>query len=178
MITVISGTNRKNSECLEFARLYCELLRQKTDEEVKLLAMEEIDYDWIHPDMYATQSPSLSRLQDEYLLHAEKIVYITPEYNGSFPGVLKLFLDACSVRAYKATFKGKKAALVGVATGRAGNLRGMDHLTDVLHHLGTIVLPNKLPISRIRDLQDEGGEIIDPATIAVMEQHVVEFLGF
>lgn len=178
MITVISGTNRKNSECLEFARLYCEMLRQKTALEIKLLALEDINYAWIHPDMYATQAPELARLQDEYLLYAEKVVYVTPEYNGSFPGVLKLFIDACSVRAYKATFKGKKAALVGVATGRAGNLLGMDHLTGVLHHMGTIVMPNRLPISRIRDLQNEGGEIIDPATIAVMEQHVMEFLGF
>jgi NAD(P)H-dependent FMN reductase len=48
------------------------------------------------------------------------------------PGSLKLFIDACSVREYKQNFKGKKAALVGIASGRAGNLRGMDHLTGVM----------------------------------------------
>lgn len=128
MITVISATNRKDSEAQDFAKFYVKTLSARTSEEVKLLALEEIPHDWFHPDMYAEkgQSPSLARLQDEYMLPAGKFVFVIPEYNGSFPGVLKLFLDACSVRKYHETFKGKKAALLGVASGRAGNLRGMD----------------------------------------------------
>lgn len=180
MITVISGTNRKNSECLQFARKYMEVIEEKTDEEVKLLALEDIPHDWFHPDMYESdgQSPSLMRLQDEYMLPANKFVFVTPEYNGSFPGSVKLFIDACSVRAYKATFKDKKAALVGIATGRAGNLRGMEHLTGVLNHLGIIVMPNKLPISRISQLMDDERMIIDAGTLNTISKHVDEFLRF
>ena len=156
MITIVSSTNRKQSEALQFARHYEQRLREKTDQEVKLLALENIPHDWFHPDMYAKggQSESLSALQDEYLLPAEKFVFIIPEYNGGVPGALKLFIDGCSVRAYKPTFKGKKAALVGIATGRAGNLRGMDHMTDILHHVGTVVLRNELPISSIERITD------------------------
>lgn len=180
MMTVISGTDRRKSESHNFAKKYAELIQLKTDEPVKLLAMEDMPHDWWHVDMYETdgQKSSLARLQDEYMLPADKFVFVSPEYNGSFPGVLKLFLDACSVRAYKATFKNKKAALVGVATGRAGNLRGMDHLTGVLNHLGIIVMPNKLPISKIDFLLDEYGGIIDANTLATMEKHVEEFLAF
>lgn len=180
MITILSGTNRRESECLGFARKFQELLQSRTDEPVSLLALEDIPHDWFHPDMYTKghQSPSLARLQDEYMLPAGKFLYITPEYNGSFPGVLKLFIDACSVREYKKTFKGKKAALVGIATGRAGNLRGMDHLTGILNHLGTIVLPNKLPISSIGKLTDGSGIIADDEAIGVMEDFVEEFLAF
>jgi chromate reductase, NAD(P)H dehydrogenase (quinone) len=105
-------------------------------------------------------------------------VYIVPEYNGGFPGVLKLFLDACSVREYKKTFKGKKAALVGIATGRAGNLRGLEHLTGILNHVGTVVLPNRLPISSIEKLMDDDGIIRDPATLKVIEKQMDEFLLF
>ncbi len=180
MITVISGTNRKDNDCRFFAAKYAEILRQHTSEEVRVLLMEEIPYDWIHPDMYEEtgQSASLARLQDEFLLPAGKIVYVTPEYNGSYPGVVKLFIDACSVRLYGPTFKGKKAALVGVASGRAGNLRGMDHLTGVLHHVGTIVMPAVLPISRIGDLLSDSGEITDNATLEAMEKHAKAFLAF
>jgi chromate reductase, NAD(P)H dehydrogenase (quinone) len=180
MITVISGTDRKKSESLNFAKKYVEIISNKTDEVVKLLALEDVAHDWWHTGMYEDngQTLTLSQLQDEYMLPADKFIYITPEYNGSFPGVLKLFLDACSVRAYKATFKNKKAALVGVATGRAGNLRGMDHLTGILNHLGTIVMPNKLPISRINILQDENSNITDEAVIRSIEKHVDEFLAF
>ena len=42
---------------------------------------------------------------------------------------------------------GKKALLTGVSTGRAGNLRGMEHLTGILHYMRVIVHPNKFPIS-------------------------------
>lgn len=180
MITVISGTNRKNSECLQFARKFVEAIQEKTDEEVKLLALEDIPHDWFHPDMYESdgQSPSLTQLQDEYMLPADKFVFVTPEYNGSFPGSVKLFIDACSVRAYKATFKNKKAALVGIATGRAGNLRGMEHLTGVLNHLGIIVMPNKLPISRIAQLMDTNRNITDAVTLSVIGKHMEEFLAF
>ncbi|MCB0611927.1 MAG: NAD(P)H-dependent oxidoreductase [Lewinellaceae bacterium] len=178
MITVISGTNRKNSECLKFATLYFEMLQESTEEEIKLLALEHIPHDWFHPDMYTRQSESLARLQDEYILQATKFVFFIPEYNGGFPGAVKLFIDACTVRKYTSNFQGKKAALVGIATGRAGNLRGMEHLTGVLNYLGTVVMPDKLPISRISELKDGEGEVIDEETLDVMRAHALEFLAF
>lgn len=178
MITVISGTNRKGSECLKFARKYVEILEAKTSETIQLLSLEDLPHDWFHPDMYETPAASLVEIQDRYMLPANKFFFVSSEYNGSLPGSLKLFLDALSVREIKATFKGKKAALAGVASGRAGNLRGMDHLTTILHHLGTIVMPSQIPISSIHGLLDNNAEIIDAVTIAVMEQQVEEFLKF
>lgn len=179
MITVISGSNRQDSECLQFAKRFYEMLSGQTDEKVKLLALESIPHDWFFPDMYkeGKQAKSLQKLQDEYMIPAKKFLIVTPEYNGSYPGALKLFLDACSVRAYSETFKWKKAALAGVASGRAGNLLGLDHLAAVLNHLGVVTLPNRLPISRINSLM-KGQEIIDEGTLGAMEKHVEEFLQF
>lgn len=180
MITVISGTNRKNNACVKFAKKYQSYLQELTPETVNFLALDEIPHDWFFPTMYdrAKQADSIAKLQDEYLIKAEKFVFITPEYNGSFPGAMKLFIDACSIREYKATFLHKKAALVGIATGRAGNLRGMDHLSGVLNHVGTVVMPNHLPISRIQELTDDKGQITDPKTIATLKRHAEEFLNF
>ncbi|MCB9081366.1 MAG: NAD(P)H-dependent oxidoreductase [Lewinellaceae bacterium] len=180
MITIISGTNRRDSLGAKVARQYAEMLRERTTEEVKLLALEEVPHDWFHAEMYAAagQSPTITKIQDEYILPAEKIVYVISEYNGSFPGVVKLFIDALSVRHYQATFRGKKAAMIGVGSGRGGNLRGMEHLTGILHYLGTIILPNKLPISRISELKDDQGEIIDPDTLKEINKHIAELLAF
>ena len=91
---------------------------------------------------------------------------------------MKLFIDACSVHEYTATFKGKKAGLVGVATGRAGNIRGLDDLTCVLNHVGTQVMPDKLPISGIQDFMNEKGEITNKGTLQAMENQVDAFLKF
>ena len=180
MITVISGSNRKNSECKGFALKYAEFLRKNTAEDVAFLALEDIEHDWFHPRMYekGKQTESLSQIQDKYMLPATKMVWVTPEYNGSFPGSVKLFLDACSVRKYSQTFKGKKATLVGIASGRAGNLLGMAHLNTVLNHVGIIVMPNRLPISRIDELMDEERNITDEETLRTMEKHAKDFIAF
>lgn len=180
MITVISGSNRKGSECLTFATKYTEILKTLTDTPVKLLALEDIPHDYFFPEMYekGKQADSLKAIQDEYIVPAEKFVYVISEYNGSFTGAIKVFLDACSTRDRNTSFKNKKAALVGIASGRAGNLRGMDHLSGVLNHLGTIILPNKLPISRIFELMDEDKNVVDDGTLEVMRKQALELLAF
>lgn len=174
MITVIAGTNRKGSAAGKLASRYAALLKEQTAEEVRLLLLEEEAQDWVHPQMYQEQSESLRRIQDTYMLPAAKFVFVIPEYNGSYPGYLKLFLDACSVRDIKGTFRGKKAALLGVASGRAGNLRGMDHLSGVLHYLGVWVLPSLQPVSRIGDLMDASGSITHDETIAILTRQAAD----
>ncbi len=82
-----------------------------------------------------------------------------------------------SIRQYKQTFKGKKAALAGVASGRAGNLRGMDDLSGVLNHVGTEVMANKLPISSIGNIMKDD-KIIDEGTLLAIEWQVKGFLEF
>jgi NAD(P)H-dependent FMN reductase len=180
MITVISGSNRKGSECLRFARLVATRLEQHAGEEVKLLALEEIPHNWFFSEMYdkGKQDPALTQLQDDFILAADKFVFVIPEYNGTYPGAVKLFIDAVSVRQYKDNFTGKKVGMVGIASGRAGNIRGMDHLTTVMHHLGASVWPFQLPISRIKELMDEHGQVTDAATLEAIEKFAREFVGF
>lgn len=180
MITVICGTNRKDSATGAFARYYFNTLKSKSKEEVKLLSLEDLPNDFCHIGMYAEagQIAGITSIQDEYMLPADKFIILSPEYNGSFPGVLKLFIDACSIREYKATFSGKKAGLVGIASGRAGNLRGLDHLTGVLNHVGTEVMPNKLPISGIGSLMNDAKDITNEDTKASIEKHIDDLLKF
>lgn len=179
MITIISGTNRKNSKTREVANHYFEVFKELADEEVKLLCLEDVPLSMLNADMYseAGQSEGITNIQDEYMIPAKKYFIISPEYNGSYPGVLKLFLDAVSIRQYKETFKGKKAGLAGVASGRAGNLRGMDHLMGVLHHVGTDVMPGKLPLSQIGNLTEDG-KIVDEGTIGAIRGQVEAFLAY
>lgn len=182
MIAIISSTNQRASNTLRVSEQVLHFFHKQLDghEEVKLLSLEELPGDMIHPDMYTSdgQSPVVSRLQDEFVIPASKYFFVVPEYNGSFPGVLKTFIDACSVRDYKGTFMGKKAALAGISSGRAGNLRGMEHMTGILNFLGITVMPNKLPISRIETLVDKDGYLSDLETLKVLEAQVRDFIDF
>ena len=79
------------------------------------------------------------------------LFFVIPEYNGSFPGIFKAFIDASDIRS---SFHGKKVCLIGVSDGRAGNLRGMDHLTNICGHMKMNVLNLKIPISSVGSLID------------------------
>jgi chromate reductase, NAD(P)H dehydrogenase (quinone) len=171
MITIISATNRPGSSTSKVALNYLQLI-EKQGVTAKILSLEKLTADLNFMDLYGKRSEKFQQLLEEYIIPAEKFVFIVPEYNGSFPGILKLFIDAI----HPDVNRGKKAALVGVASGRAGNLRGLDHLTGVLHYLGIYVHPNKLPVSSILTLLDEQGKIKDENTIKVLEKQIVEFL--
>ena len=164
--TIISGTNRNGSNTLKVARQYREILESR-GVEAELVSLEGLNLN--------EKSEDLSMLEDRVLVPTDKFLFVLPEYNGSFPGSLKTMIDLSDIRR---VWWGKKAMLTGVSTGRAGNLRGMDHLTGALNYLKVTVHPNKLPISSVDKLLDRQGVITDPPTIRAMEQQVDEFLEF
>ena len=165
MYLIISGTNRKDSFTLRIAKLYQSILKKKNIE-AHVLSLAGLDL--------MDRSPAVIELEKKWLLPAEKYIFISPEYNGSIPGVLKCLIDVSDV---KKVWKGKKALLTGVSKGRAGNLRGMDHLTGIMHYVGTVVHPNKLPISVVDTLFKED-EMSHQETIREINRQLDEFIHF
>jgi len=178
MITIISGTNRPDSRTEFVAQNVFDLIGKFTDDEVNLVKLSELDPGFVHPMMYSGefQHPELSELQDKYIVPAGKWILLSPEYNGSYSGIGKVFVDALSVRKYKETFRGKKLGLIGVASGRAGNLRGLDHLTTAFNYLGMNVFPNRLPLSKIEDEISDGK--LSDAYIKVLDEYLEGFVKF
>jgi chromate reductase, NAD(P)H dehydrogenase (quinone) len=155
-ICIISGTNRKESKTFQIAQIYQQVLIEKNIEN-KLFSLTELPLDISSSTINSNVSPEIQSLISKYIEPYSKFVFISPEYNGSFPGILKLFLDVVPPRFWT----DKKAALVGVADGRAGNLRGMEHLTNILNHLKINVYHNKIPVSQVnKTLSDESGNSI------------------
>lgn len=166
MITIISGTNRNDNNTKKVALEYQRLLAEK-NVEASILALDEIPVEKGNP---AFESPV-----EQLLKSAEQFIIIMPEYNGSYPGILKLMIDNTPVRE---TWWHKKALMTGVSTGRAGNLRGMEHLTGVLLHMKMLVHPNRLPISLVDKLMNADGRFTDIATLSAIDTQLEEFLDF
>lgn len=173
MICIISGTNRPGSATKRVAQSYRTILNEKKIEN-KLLDLQDFSSDMFYSDMYAERKGKILSIQKEYLMPAEKFLFVVPEYNGSFPGIVKLLIDASQIGE---CWAGKKAAITGVAAGRAGNLRGIDHLTNILNHIKINVLFNKLPISGSGALLDDKG-VKDSGTLELMEKVVDSFVEF
>ena len=161
MISVICGTNRKNNKSGIIAKYIYNRLLETQEETVHYLSMEDLPEQIDIHKIYDGESmpESIKQIQDQQLIPYNRWIIVSPEYNGSFPGILKFFLDMISMRKYKETFAGRHSLLIGVAAGRAGNLRGMEHLTGFLNYLKIHVFPEKLPISSISKVIDEDGNI-------------------
>lgn len=166
MITIISGTSRKNSNTHKIAKEY-QLILGERGIQAGVFSLEDVDV--MH------YNAEFERTENEILIPTSHFIIISPEYNGSFPGVLKMLFD--NSRSHEIWFH-KKALLTGVAKGRAGNLRGMDHLADVLNYLKITVHPNKLPISVINSVVSGEGKIIDQHTLRAINLQLDEFISW
>jgi len=166
MYTIISGTNRPHSKTLRIARLYEQLLADR-GQETHLLSLEGLDV--------LVRNPAFEEIERTILIPSPRFIFISPEYNGSIPGVLKCMFDISDIEK---VWRGKKALLTGVSSGRAGNLRGMEHLTGILHYLKVSVHHNKLPISVVHTLLNPDGIVEDSLTLKTIDMQLDEFMEF
>ncbi len=138
--------------------------------------LKELNFPIVEERLALTENPTQNQLLfSAKIFEADAVIIVSPEYNGSYPGMFKGFIDASDV---KKCFQNKKACLVGVAEGRAGNLRGMEHLTNILNYLKINVYHNKLPISRVDTLMDAQGNLTDADTLKVIDWQLEGFLKF
>lgn len=173
MVTIISGTNRPSSNTLKVAKYYQRTLKLK-GLETHLFNLEDLPPTLISSDLYGKRSPEFEAIQ-EMIIQTTKFLFIIPEYNGSFPGVLKTFIDACN---FPDSFYDKKAALVGVSSGKYGNIRGIDHFSGVCSYLHLNVLPLRLHIAAIRTELDEQGNFFKDDTLKFTNQQMDKFIAF
>jgi len=166
MITIIAGANRRDNISKLVALEYRRLLNEKSVEN-KLLALDEVNV--------VVRNEAFEEMEAKLLIPAEKFIIIMPEYNGSYPGILKLMIDNTDVAS---VWWHKKVLLTGVSTGRAGNLRGMEHLTGSLLHMKMLVHPNRLPISIVDKLMNKENRFTDLPTLQSITIQLNEFLNF
>lgn len=173
MITIISSTNRPGSSTLKVAQYYQRQLREK-GVEAGLLSLAQLPSNLIQTDLYGNRSKEFEPIQD-VITKTDKFIFIIPEYNGSFPGVLKVFIDACS---FPESFYDKKAALVGVSSGKYGNIRGVDHFTGVCHYIHLNVMSLKLHIAAIHKELDADGNLFKDDTVKYTNEQIEKFISF
>lgn len=173
MVTIIAGTNRPKSSTLKVAKYYQKILADK-GLQTNLLSLTELPGDIIVSDLYGKRSAEFEPIQ-QLITDTQKFIFVIPEYNGSFPGVLKVFIDAC---AFPQSFYDKKVALVGISSGRYGNIRGIDHFTGVCNYVHLNVMPLKIHITSIREELDADGNLIKEDTIKFTNEQIEKFIRY
>lgn len=98
------------------------------------------------------------KLQDA-VAAATGIILATPEYHGTFSSVMKLVIENLG---FPSILKGKPIGLLGVAAGRIGASKSLEHLRGVCSHVGALVLPGVVSVAGVQSLFDEQGHCTDP----------------
>ena len=172
-ISIISGTNRENSYTEKVARHYESRLKAMGCE-TQLMSLDKLQGCLEINAIYdKTKSNDFNEIVNKYVAEVNAFVFIVPEYNGSFPGIVKLFLDAVP----PVYWTDKKVCITGISSGRAGNLRGMEHLTGIFSYLKLHVYHNRLPISSVDKIFVNGNSVPEETT-KVIDKQLEGFLKF
>ncbi|MEP6503079.1 MAG: NAD(P)H-dependent oxidoreductase [Betaproteobacteria bacterium] len=129
-IAVIVGSLRKES----FNRKLADALAKLAPADVTLTQLRIGDLPLYNQDDDGTQADAVKRLKSE-VSAADGLIFVTPEYNRSMPGVLKNALDQASRPYGQSAWKGKPAGVLGVSVGAAGTAMAQQHLRNVLAYL-------------------------------------------
>jgi chromate reductase, NAD(P)H dehydrogenase (quinone) len=118
--------------------------------------------------------PENARAFRNLLEQHDVFVIASPEYNGSFPALLKNVIDWTSRpvpgERPAGVFRGKKAALLSASPGPGGGNRGLRHLRELLQMIGVDVLLADVTVPRALSAFDEEGFLTRPEDVAAVER--------
>jgi len=167
-VGVIVGSLRKDSYSRKIAKA---LIENAPDSlsfefiEIGNLELYNQEYDTESPDSYVNFRDKVKNV--------DAVLFVTPEYNRSIPGVLKNALDVASRPWGQNVWNEKPAGIVSVTIGGTGAFGANHHLRQVLTFLNmpTLAQPEAY-ISNAMSLFDESGKLINDST----KEHLVAFI--
>jgi chromate reductase len=163
-IAVIVGSLRRDSFNRKLANALIKLA--PADFSFKHLSIAELPL--YNQDDDANPAESVKRLKAE-ISASQGLLFVTPEYNRSIPGVLKNALDHASRPYGQSAWKGKPAGVIGASPGAIGTALAQQHLRNVLAYLDVPTLGQPEAFVQVKDgLFDEHGDI-GPGSKAFMQ---------
>lgn len=173
MIVVLSGSNRPRSRTLQVARALVPILVAQ-GAGAHLMNLEDLPGDLFLPTSYG-DPPSSFRPYQEEISAAEGVLTVVPEYNGSYPGALKYFIDLLE---FPESLRGVPAGFVGIASGEWGGLRAVEHLQQVFRYRRANIYGHSVYVREIHKALDAAGKLQDPALEARLTDLVHGFVSF
>lgn len=173
MIVIISGTNRPGSCTLKVATTL-KSIYAGLGVPVQLLDLTTLPPEIILPSAYAQKPAGFQPFADT-VLAANGLVVVTPEYNGSFPGVLKYFIDHLP---FPESFERRPVCFVGLAAGIWGALRAVEQLQGIFGYRNAHIYPERVFIPGITKLIDPAGTFANAEMEARLAKQAAGFVEF
>lgn len=171
-IVVVCGTNREGSLSRLLAQEATEAY-QTRGHAAELLDMNELPPEVLDPKAYKEKASNVQALVDRFLA-CDGAVFVIPEYNGSYPGILKLFVD---MLPYPEGFDNRPCAFIGLAAGEFKSLRAVEHFQQVTGYRHAYNYPRRLFIGQSFQ-QFADGKLSDDDLSERLQQQTDGFLAF
>jgi chromate reductase len=154
-IAVIVGSLRHDS----FNRKLASAIVKLAPPEFSFNEVQIGDLPLYNQDDDTNQASTVKRMKSE-IVAAQGLLFVTPEYNRSVPGVLKNAIDHASRPYGQSAWAGKPAGVLGASPGSTGTSMAQQHLRNILATLNVPTLCQPEAFIQINDeLFDETGNI-------------------
>ena len=173
-VVVIAGSLRKESFTLKIANALAKLAPAT----LKLEVVTPHGISFFNQDLEATPPADWLAFRDK-LQKSNGVLFVTPEYNRSIPGVLKNMIDVGSRPYGKSSFLGKPTGIVSNSPGPLGGVSAAKHLQQILPGIsGSIMGQPEIYLNGVGDAFDDKGQLIKEALQKVLQQYIDAYAAF
>lgn len=165
-IPVILGTTRKGRMSEHAARFVLGELKKQKDVVTELIDIRTLALPVDDAGEAVKDSRFSARMNE-----ADALVIVTPEYNHSFPGLLKHVLDSCLKE-----YIHKAVGIVGVSAGIFGGARVIEHFQPVLRELGLVCIFWDVNFGNVHKVFDGSGKLLDEAYVRRTDKFLKELI--
>lgn len=156
------------------SRATARTLGERLDDVIEPVFLDIGDLPHYNADI--TDDPNVQAFKDA-VEAADGVVFVTPEYNYSIPGVLKNAIDWASRPAFASVFKDKPCFVVSTSGGAMGGVRAQGHLKYVLNGMLARVYPVKEIVVPFANDKIENGRLVSEDIVSFAEQSLREFVA-
>lgn len=173
-VLIIVGSLRKESFSLKAANALAKLAPDSLKAEV--VTLHGISF--FNQDLEAAPPADWVAFREK-IQKSEGVIFVTPEYNRSIPGVLKNAIDVASRPYGKSSFLGKPIGIVSNSPGPLGGVSAAKHLQNILPGIaGPILGQPEIYLNGCGDAYDDKGELTKESTQAVLKQYIDAYAKF
>ena len=140
-----------------------------------MLDLADMSAEIFSPTSYAEKPAGFAKFTDA-ILASDGLVIVTPEYNGSVPGVLKYFID---MLPFPESFERRPVCFVGLSAGIWGALRPVEQLQAIFGYRNAFVFPERVFMPGIGKVLDAAGKFTNedmPKRLTAQATGFVEFV--
>src|ERR1700726_358366 len=173
-VVVIVGSLRKQSFTLKIANALAKL----APDNLKLDVVTLHDISFFNQDLEATPPADWVAFREK-LHKSSGVLFVTPEYNRSIPGVLKNAIDVGSRPYGKSSFLGKPTGIISNSPGPLGGVSAAKTLQNILPGIsGPILGQPEIYLNGVGDAFDDKGSLTKESLQTVLQQYLDAFAAF